>query len=173
MTGYPPSYPLPDISDRIPLTDAQRKKIWALARAELRWDASRLHEYLDAIVGKKHVRSLTRVEGRKVIDRLERLAGRQPNQGYRDRGVAVDETGELQELATPAEAAKIRALAERVGEDEDWACRIATGVFERSIASLSDLHAPEIHLLLNIVADMVATIEQRRRQGTLFKEVTK
>lgn len=159
-----------DVSAAVPLSDAQRRKIWVTARRELGWDALRLHEWLHATVGTRHVHELSRESARKVIDRLELLLGRKPNRGYRERGLGVDEAGEMVQYATPAELAKLRALGRRIDKGDDYLCRVAIGVLNRHVGKLADLHSSEIHLLVNVVGKSVALAEQRRRQESLFED---
>lgn len=149
------------------LTPAQRRKMFAVAR-ELGKDDAWVHGLTYQVTGKESIRELSVPDGKRVIDAMERFAGRKPGQAYHEHwGASVDEDGTLIVTITPAQAAKLRAVAAKICWDDRQVCTVASRQLSRHVGSLRALRAEEARRVMRLLEQIVGDREKRERQASL------
>jgi hypothetical protein len=176
------------------VTLPQIRKIWSLAR-ELGWDRERLHRWMDESFGWKSVAALQRDQAVRMIDRMEWVAGAQrrgsegereqgregerergrgekkkERKGYREFRQTVDAAGKIQYYCTPAQIAKLRALAYRMQWGDMWILRVAARKLGRSLTGLVNIKADEMPKVMGAVEGLVLRRERELAQRKMFGE---
>ena len=149
------------------LTRAQLRKIWATSH-ELGRDDAWVHALTYQVTGKESLRELSVPQAKRVIDALERLAGRKGDAPYHEQwGASVDEGGTLLITITPAQAAKLRAMAGRIGWDDRQVCTVVTRQLGRTVSSLRAIRAEEARRVMGLLEAIVLRREKERKQESL------
>jgi hypothetical protein len=91
-----------------PITPAQRKKIYALAR-QLGMSSETLHLYLKNTIGKEHISQLTRAEAWRFTEKLNKIL-----QDRQEKCALIASDPNLTSC-TPSQIARIKNLAEEIG----------------------------------------------------------
>lgn len=192
--------PVADPVDVTRLSPAQLRAIWAIGR-RMGWDDERVHreaaEYLyrtertgtDRTDGTNgggklpavRISRITRHQAKDLIDWFRILAGQPASEGYHTPRMAVTARGELKEYGTPAEQAKLRALAAEMGKDQGWLDRFAVAWLRNVEKNLpravvvrgaDDLTPGETRRFIVRVEQMARAKREREeaeaRQGELF-----
>jgi hypothetical protein len=153
------------------MTPAQMRKIWATAKeiADCRLQIADCDAWVHGVVyqvtGRESLRELSVNEGKRVIDFLERMANRKPGQEWHgEHRFSVDENGNLIVIITPAQAAKMRAVAARIGWDDRQVCTVATRQLGRNVNSLRAIRAEEAFRVMRLLEQIVEDREKRERQ---------